>query len=1108
MKKRAGILSFIVCAIICIMYVSPSVSASEAELPAVKVAMSDDQSIIIERILFEALKRSGYQMVAQVTGMRTAVADVNYGDAGILPLQTDGWDERYENLLKVPVVLDDVEYTAYSRIGDAYQFSEWGDMAGLKLGYRWQNQYVADNIQRAEAKELVTLNSVGDLWASLLSGETDTVILPRMAHFEYRYPQGVRRAGVVERQPVYSYVNRTYSDLVPLLENAYLEMFADGAMAQIHNSKNPPDDKQIILHINSYNEQIEWERRQMDSIRGYLESDTPIGYRSIYLNSNELHSQASYNSIVSDLIRTDYVARYPDLIITSGNEALEFVLNNYYLLFPHIPVLFYGVHGFDNSMLHGLEDYVTGVSEKVSFMETAAEMLRMFPKTGRIYILNDHFISRSQETRKEILESAGKNSLPVEIVFSENKPFDEVLSDIRDFGPDTLVLIGSYLSDINGSFYSETDVQRMVAEAAANPVFCLTDSYTGHGVLGGLVSGTEAYNSAVSTMASELLKGTPPPAIPIITDPESLSRWLFDYERAKFFNIDVGALPAGHIIINRTLPVWESNPQEFRLMLAVAVLLLLIIIGLITFLRMLARKQAVAEAASLAKSAFLANMSHEIRTPMNAIIGMTTIGMSATDAVRKDYSFSKIEDASKHLLGVITDVLDMSKIEAGKLELSPGEFSFESMLRRVAGVINFRVDERMQVFDVHIDSDIPKNLIGDDQRLSQVITNLLNNAVKFTPEHGAISLETRLAGEENGVCTIEFRVTDTGIGISTEQQSRLFRSFQQAESSTTRKFGGTGLGLAISKSIVEMMGGRIWIESELGKGAMFAFTVKLARGNENKQGLLDPGITLENVSILVVDDDPDVLIFIREYMRELGLACDVAESGEAALKRVEKHGQYNIYFIDWKLPGIDGVELAKALRTEEPSHGKAVVIMISAADLNAIEADAGKAGVDRFISKPLFPSDLVDIINSCLGTNTIQPEESCDEYAGIFAGRHILLVEDVEINREIVMALLEQTSLEIDCAVNGLEAVRMFGEAPGIYDMIFMDLQMPEMDGYEATRAIRALDIPDAKTIPIIAMTANVFREDVEKCFEAGMNGHIGKPFGLSEVIGRMQEYL
>ena len=515
-----------------------------------------------------------------------------------------------------------------------------------------------------------------------------------------------------------------------------------------------------------------------------------------------------------------------------------------------------------------------------------------------------------------------------------------------------------------------------------------------------------------------------------------------------------------------------------------------------------------AEAANQAKSVFLANMSHEIRTPMNAIIGMTGIGKSAANNEKKDYCFTKIDDASKHLLGVINDILDMSKIEANKFELSPEEFNFERMLQRVVNVINFRVDEKNQKFTVHIDDNIPRILIGDDQRLAQVVTNLVGNAVKFTPEYGNIVLDSRLMDKDDDVYTIQISVIDSGIGISAEQQARLFQSFNQAETSTSRKFGGTGLGLSISRSIVEMMGGRIWVNSEPGKGSTFAFTVKVNRGVEVKHSLAAKNVNWSNIRLLIVDDDQDVLDFFMKTLKNQNASCDTALSGEEALKLIDQNGSYNIYFVDLKLPGINGIDLTRQLMKKAPTPDEISVTMMTAADWSSIEKEAREAGVGKFLPKPLFASSILDVINEILGIDHEKLEKVRPGLEGLFGGRCILLAEDVEINREIVLTLLEPTNLKIDCAEDGAIAFRMFRETPEKYDMIFMDVQMPEMDGYEATRRIRSLDIIQAKTIPIIAMTANVFKEDVERCLEAGMNSHVGKPLDLNEVISILRTFL
>jgi len=397
--------------------------------------------------------------------------------------------------------------------------------------------------------------------------------------------------------------------------------------------------------------------------------------------------------------------------------------------------------------------------------------------------------------------------------------------------------------------------------------------------------------------------------------------------------------------------------------------------------------KAKADQESRQKSAFLANMSHEIRTPMNAIIGMTFIGKTANDIPRKDYCLEKIENASQHLLGVINDILDMSKIEANMFELSYEEFVFEKMIQRVISIAGFRADEKKQKISVYVDEAIPKVLIGDDQRLAQVITNLLGNAVKFTPEEGLITLDTCLVSEEDSIYTIKIAVKDSGIGISQEQQKLLFRAFKQADARIARKFGGTGLGLAISKNIVELMGGKIEIESEEGQGSSFSFTFKAERGEKNE------------------------------------------------------------------------VELS-------------------------------------------------------------EKEEIADN-SGIFNGYKILLAEDVVINQEIIDTLIEPTLLKMDCAMNGVEAVEMFEKSPEDYDLILMDVQMPEMDGHEATRKIREFEkkLPDnpaagetqrnpRKPVPIVAMTANVFSEDIEKCLEAGMDDHIGKPLDVNEFFNTLRKYL
>jgi PAS domain S-box-containing protein len=515
----------------------------------------------------------------------------------------------------------------------------------------------------------------------------------------------------------------------------------------------------------------------------------------------------------------------------------------------------------------------------------------------------------------------------------------------------------------------------------------------------------------------------------------------------------------------------------------------------------------MAEQSNRAKSNFLSRMSHEMRTPMNAIIGMTTIAQSSGDMKKIEYCLAKINEASLHLLGIINDILDMSKIESGKLDLSYSEFDFEKMLKKVTGVMGFRIDEKKQNFIVRIERDVPARIIADEQRLSQVLTNLLANAAKFTPEEGTITLWVKKTAEQDQFCTLRFDIIDSGIGISKEHMGNLFAIFEQADGTIARRYGGTGLGLAISKSVVELMGGEIWVASEPGKGSDFAFEITIERG-KTVEGSPKEIYSWDKLRILVVDDSWEVLEYFKEYAEQMKINCVVASSGVGAynMMALEDEIPFDIIFVDWRMPEMNGIELTERIKTKFGS--KAVVIMISAAEWGSIEAEAKKAGVDGFIPKPLFPSVLTDCINACLKNMREFSGGPGTEAAEDFSGHTILLAEDVEINREIVISLLEDTGISIDCAVNGAEVVRLFTENPAKYSAIFMDIHMPEMDGYEATRRIRALPLAEAKSVPIVAMTANVFKEDIEKCLAAGMNDHLGKPVDLEKLMDQLKKHL
>jgi signal transduction histidine kinase/CheY-like chemotaxis protein len=523
------------------------------------------------------------------------------------------------------------------------------------------------------------------------------------------------------------------------------------------------------------------------------------------------------------------------------------------------------------------------------------------------------------------------------------------------------------------------------------------------------------------------------------------------------------------------------------------------------------QKVAQAEAASISKSTFLANMSHEIRTPLNAITGMTDIGKNAADPRQKDYCLGKIEDASSHLIGIINDILDISKIEASKFELSPSEFYFEDMLQKIVGVINFKMAEKQQDFFVRIAEDIPARLKGDEQRLAQVITNLLSNAVKFTPVGGSVTLEASALSLENDVCTLRISVSDTGIGITPEQSKRLFHSFEQADSSITRKFGGTGLGLAISRRIVEMMDGEIRVDSEIGKGAVFTVTVRMPLAESSVRAGEPAGGALKDsgVSLLLADSSARTREYFQHIARQLDLSCELASDGKEALellgRQEGRNGAPTLCFVDRDLPDMPGLELARRIKSLRPE-----LTVVAVAPVSEWTSLRDEAAVTACIAKPFFRASVEARIRGCLGGGRHKTKEEAGRgESGSFAGRRLLLADDVEINREIVTEFLKETGMAIVPAENGRAAVELFSAPGARFDLVLMDVQMPEMDGYEATRRIREQEkLSPGAHVPIIAMTANVFQEDIDKCLNAGMDGHLGKPINMSDMLALLHARL
>ena len=518
-----------------------------------------------------------------------------------------------------------------------------------------------------------------------------------------------------------------------------------------------------------------------------------------------------------------------------------------------------------------------------------------------------------------------------------------------------------------------------------------------------------------------------------------------------------------------------------------------------------------AETANRAKSTFLSNMSHDIRTPMNAIIGFTTLALSNiddTDRV-KDY-LGKTLASSNHLLSLINDVLDMSRIESGKIHLEEVEVNLSDVLHDLKTIVSGQIYAKQ--LELYMDAiDVTdEDVYCDKTRLNQILLNLLSNAIKFTPAGGTVSVRVRqLAGKVHGCGQYEFRIKDNGIGMSQEFAQKIFEPFERERTSTVSRIQGTGLGMAITKNIVDMMGGTIEVQTAQGKGTEFTVCVPMRAQTEQRP--VEKITELEGLKALVVDDDFNTCDSVTKMLVKVGMRAEWTLSGKEAVLRarqsIEMSDVYHAYIIDWRLPDMNGIEVTRQIRS---LHDDTPIIILTAYDWSDIEVEAKAAGVTAFCSKPMFMSDLRETLMSALGqkpadaVQRLLPEKNAD-----FKGKHILLVEDNELNREIAQEILQEYGFLVDSAENGAVAVeKVSTAAPGSYDLVLMDVQMPIMDGYTATRKIRALDDPARAKLPILAMTANAFDEDRRNALESGMNGFLSKPIVIGDLVQELHKIL
>jgi two-component system sensor histidine kinase/response regulator len=898
-----------------------------------------------------------------------------------------------------------------------------------------------------------------------------------------------------------------------------------------------------VLVLNSYHQGLQWTDNIVAGIRQTFAqaTDKRVDLNFEYIDSKHVWNEA-YLEQLAALYRLRYHGRSFDVVIVSDDNALLFLLERGHDLFGDTPVVFCGINNFRDELLQGRTN-VTGVVESFDVLATLQAALKLQPQATQILIVNDATVT-GQANRAVIEGLKGKLPPHIQMEFLQDYSMAQLQARLGSLDDRSIVLLMTFNRDRLGVVYNYQDSVRLVTRASTAPVYGVWDFFLGQGIVGGMITHGLNQGKTAAAMALAILAGTPVGQIPVVRS--SPNHYLFDYAQLMRHHLPLKAVPAGSQVFNQPpnfLQVHKTWILSATLVLSIQTAIILVLINTIRQRKKaqaelrsyrqhleqlveertleLAQAKEQAEAASRAKSTFLANMSHDLRTPLNAVVGLTGVLLKTGLSAEQRETLGKIRIASGNLLEIINDILDFSKVEAGRLELEHIEFDLIELMDQMADLFGLAVDQKGLELIFEIPPEVPRNVLGDPGRLRQVLTNLIQNAVKFTQE-GEIVVSLKKDGAATagpGQIGLEFQVRDTGIGIASHVLPTIFEAFTQADSSMTRKQGGTGLGLSICRRLVALMGGSLCVKSEPHKGSVFFFSMVFDILQEPDRSFTVPS-DLHAARVLVVSDSAACRRSLEYLLTRFDLLpCTAMDTVQACheLRHAPASQPIQIVLLDWKTSGPHALATAARIAADSPHDGRkqppVIVLTPVRQTEEMMKLRPHTTPVAAIVPKPTKASRLFQAIVTVLGQTSADacqdtPTTVCETINSLILleNRHILVVDDSALNRDVATALLNYAGLKVDVAENGRKAVEMVYGARPPYDIVLMDIQMPEMDGLQATAKIRS----DArfKNLPIIALTAHAIKGERDKYLAAGMNDFIAKPFEEDLLYRVLQKWL